>query len=385
MQNTQDDFFPPQPAKAAMGSCARVKDRFRRPVGSDLGRWLASPERVPPHPAAEVGDTPAARRRLFSIGGNLVGRPEAGSAIATRASAVAFAVFAFIGCSGTGTPSLPVTDGGVMVYPVSQTARDYVESFCTIAADCCGQLAYIGNKGDSAMSSCRERLLPLAPAFDPAMGAACLEQLRDNRLRDDSCLPISLDPRDPCALAFSANPGHQPVRGKCTSHLDCARPQGGIAICAAPDAPGGGQCQALIWGKEGQKACGSVSLPNGFVSYGNVEQFPTSYVCVYFDGIYCDMTTHVCVNQHPDGQACQSDSECVSASCGSSNTCDLPGNAGGPCTELCVPGYYCKDSQCAPLLAPGNPCFEARSCTSGHCDNGMCSMGATEASVFCGG
>ena len=298
---------------------------------------------------------------------------------------ITLAVLGFSGCSGASGPSLHISDGGVVIYPISQAALDYVESFCAIAVDCCGQLPYIRNKGDIAMSTCRQLLLQHAPAFDPATGKACLKQLQEQAQGQDSCLPISVDPRDPCVRAFQANPGHQKAGARCTSDLDCAKPEGGIALCAQPTAPGGGQCQQLIWGEEGQQGCGSASLPNGMVTYGNVAEFPTAYVCPYVEGIYCDFNIHQCVKQLLGGDACQSDEQCVSASCESSHTCAPQVAANGPCSGLCSPGYYCKNAQCAATIRSGNTCSQPDACTSGHCDNGVCTIGATFASLYCGG
>jgi hypothetical protein len=87
-----------------------------------------------------------------------------------------------------------------------------------------------------------------------------------------------------------------------------------------------------------------------------------------------------------DGQACVSDSECISKYCssdpmtGEGSCAQLPG-AGEPCTDDCAEGYYCSQT-CTAQKPVGEACAQTKECAEGRCFG---AVGSKTCALICDG
>ncbi len=221
---------------------------------------------------------------------------------------------------------------------------------CEAKLRCCGTVC--SDNSDDAYFKQYSRVQDFVAAgllrFDPAAASACLSSMVERNKVCDLALtevPATSTSCDKVVL------GNAPAGGICEN-------VSGVSTCAADTTCNGGSC----------------------VAKARVGESCATLTCV--PGSYCDagMGQPTCKAANPAGQACTSNSQCVTGTfCESvARVCTAYSTAGQPCsaTKMCDPNV--SNLYCLPNNVCGGPQSDGAPCTSSnHCKSGRCSTTGT--------
>ena len=258
------------------------------------------------------------------------------------------------------------TDGAV---PLSPEDQAFLADFCTAVVPCC---TTNGLTADVAV--CKQSIAKLPQTRDPAVRAACLDQLRQlatSRL----CLPDFAELDEPCVRVFDEPSGSRAPGETCTTAKDCMGSPGTVTNCF-------GTCITYALGAAGDYPC----LGNVYVD-GTINDIPWKagsniaeshgFLCELRAGLYCDWNDNFCKPLRPGGSACTESLNCASRACAGpsdARVCDPLPALGDACVLDCAGDTFCDNGVCAPKLAPDATCTDSKQC-SGDC----------KGADFCGG
>ena len=145
------------------------------------------------------------------------------------------------------------TDGAV---PLSPEDQAFLADFCTAVVPCCTT-----NGVTADVAVCKQSIAKLPQTRDPAVRAACLDQLRQlatSRL----CLPDFAELDEPCVRVFDEPSGSRAPGETCTTAKDCMGSPGTVTNCF-------GTCITYALGAAGDYPC----LGNVYVD-GTINDIP---------------------------------------------------------------------------------------------------------------
>jgi hypothetical protein len=292
----------------------------------------------------------------------------------------------FLGCSSS--------SGG------AGTASGFAQQYCALFAPCCADAGLGTNT-----QTCAELLTSLGMGYNAANGQACLDAATQASKQPGFCSGMSMS-LPACSDVFSSSTqssGQAQPGQTCKLDTDCAPAAGGGATClggtfSSDGGFGASQCVQTTPGMAGQGPCvGNVNGDTTSYSWSGSTAPPAhGYTCNFADGITCSYTTQLCTALAPTGQACSSDTDCVTADycnfSGAGATCAPRLPDGSSCAmsfSACMKTSYCDSTSqtCKPALPAGAACGSGVTapCQSNVCVNGKCgSSSSAGLSLVCG-
>jgi len=284
----------------------------------------------------------------------------------TLNSLVAALALLSAGCSG-GTPTA--------------TLETFIAEYCTVLAPCCDKAGLPTNG-----AQCRALFTNSAAqagAYDPAKGAACLEEYKAAAKQPDFCTNSALsNSTQSCGDVFEGAGTKQPGEA-CEEDNECIRSSKGEVECehywvGSAEAR---LCQVRMVGKEGDKPC--VGTVDGNLTMGTLssDKPPSEgYLCNRANGVYCDGDGKAgCLKIQTTGGVCTGSASCdpVSYCDYSKKQCLARVAVGATCDTFdqnCEKTANCDSTskKCVAKLAEGAACTSSAACVTDSCVNGKC-------------
>ncbi len=282
-------------------------------------------------------------------------------------------LFARVGLISAALASLPLAcssdDGG-------SSAEEFAARYCALFQPCCEDA---GIAGDQA--GCKQ-FFSLIGSNNGAAAEDCIRQYEEMAKAADWCQTYSTAPQpESCKRAFPQGGGSGGGGGTkqpgavCDTDDECSAPANGEARCDYDFDTETSHCQRLNFVAVGE-ACVGTRDENLTVISGNTSGQYELGICNRADGSYCDNGT--CANLAPVGGACSDSLGCEGDSVYCRDTCKNKVPPGQSCADsytACDDSGYCDSfgtETCLATKPNGQACDSSTECQSHYCDLDVC-------------